>query len=187
VQPVRDTIRCLGALGPRNLRLAGEIADGFFSKFFAPEHAAVALDRSGPVGRGRPNDGGLRRGSDSAAGGRPRSAAAAEPVREHAALYRRMGTRQNSTTHWPAGWIRGGADGCSSCIGVGVRGRRRGRTDRVIDQTSLLGPAERIAERMRMHPDAGVTTLAVRPYSIGSRWIAACTPRSTPCWAGVAA
>ena len=58
-----------------------------------------------------------------------------------------------------------------------------------IDQTSLLGPAERIAERMRMHSDAGVTTLAVRPYgaSVAERVAALHTAVDAVHRAGVAA
>jgi hypothetical protein len=34
-----------------------------------------------------------------------------------------------------------------------------------IDQTSLIGPVERVAERMRAFADAGVTTLSVSAFS----------------------
>jgi len=51
VQPARDKIPMyLAAVGPKNLELAGEIADGLLGIFFAPEHAAQSLDH---VRRGR--------------------------------------------------------------------------------------------------------------------------------------
>jgi alkanesulfonate monooxygenase SsuD/methylene tetrahydromethanopterin reductase-like flavin-dependent oxidoreductase (luciferase family) len=34
-----------------------------------------------------------------------------------------------------------------------------------LDATSLLGPRERIAEKMTEYAEAGVTTLAVSPYT----------------------
>jgi alkanesulfonate monooxygenase SsuD/methylene tetrahydromethanopterin reductase-like flavin-dependent oxidoreductase (luciferase family) len=33
-----------------------------------------------------------------------------------------------------------------------------------IDRTSLLGPVERIADRMQAYADAGVTTISLVPY-----------------------
>jgi alkanesulfonate monooxygenase SsuD/methylene tetrahydromethanopterin reductase-like flavin-dependent oxidoreductase (luciferase family) len=33
-----------------------------------------------------------------------------------------------------------------------------------VDGTALLGPVERIADRMRAYADAGVTTLSLAPY-----------------------
>src|SRR5690606_26021644 len=46
VHPVREHVPLyLAAIGPRNLELAGEIADGWLAVFFAPEHAAESLDR----------------------------------------------------------------------------------------------------------------------------------------------
>src|SRR5690606_28184067 len=44
-RPPREKIPIyLAALGPRNLRLTGEIADGWLAIFFAPEHAGEQLD-----------------------------------------------------------------------------------------------------------------------------------------------
>src|SRR5690348_17082245 len=44
VHPVRaDLPVYLAAVGPRNLELTGEIADGWLAIFFSPEHASVSL------------------------------------------------------------------------------------------------------------------------------------------------
>lgn len=37
----------------------------------------------------------------------------------------------------------------------------------LIDSTTLLGPVDRIAERMRAYADAGVTTLSLAPAGFG--------------------
>ena len=45
VHPVREHIPLyLASVGPKNLELTGEIADGWLGIFFAPEHAAESLD-----------------------------------------------------------------------------------------------------------------------------------------------
>src|ERR671910_1184086 len=44
VHPVREHVPVyLAAVGPKNLELAGEVADGWLAVFFAPEHAAEPL------------------------------------------------------------------------------------------------------------------------------------------------
>jgi F420-dependent oxidoreductase-like protein len=60
VHPVRESIPIyLAAVGPKNLQLAGEIADGWLGLFFSPEHAAVSLDpiRAARAAAGRGADG----------------------------------------------------------------------------------------------------------------------------------
>src|SRR5215213_10077904 len=45
VHPVRAEIPLyLAAVGPKNLALTGEIADGWLAIFFSPEHASLSLD-----------------------------------------------------------------------------------------------------------------------------------------------
>ena len=57
VHPVRDGIPLyLAAVGPKNLELTGEIADGWLAIFFAPEHARRV---AGPH-QGRPREGRAR-------------------------------------------------------------------------------------------------------------------------------
>jgi F420-dependent oxidoreductase-like protein len=195
VQPVRDTIPLyLGALGPRNLRLAGEIADGWLASFFAPEHAAVALD---PIRAGRAAAGRTMADFDVVVTAPlvvgPDFAAAAEPVREHAALYLGgMGTREQNFYNALARRM-GFEEAAERVQQLYLEWEYEDAAAAVpiefIDQTSLLGPAERIAERMRMHSDAGVTTLAVRPYgaSVAERIAALHTAVDAMHRAGVAA
>ncbi|MCK8154733.1 LLM class flavin-dependent oxidoreductase, partial [Citrobacter amalonaticus] len=40
----RDLPVYLATIGPKNSRLAGELADGWLSVFFSPEHAHLVLD-----------------------------------------------------------------------------------------------------------------------------------------------
>ena len=51
VHPVREHIPIyLAAVGPKNLELAGEIADGWLAIFFSPEYAAESLATWAPAG-----------------------------------------------------------------------------------------------------------------------------------------
>src|SRR5919199_5932482 len=59
VHPVRAHIPLyLAAIGPKNLALTGELADGWLAIFFSPEHAALSLDpiRSARTAAGRATD-----------------------------------------------------------------------------------------------------------------------------------
>jgi len=158
----------LAAIGPRNLRLAGEIADGWLSIFFAPEHAGDQLAQV-RAGRGR---GGDLSGFDVVAslpvvpGEDP--VACAELVRWYAALYiGGMGSREQNFYHELA--VRMGyGDAARAVQDHYLAGRHREAAAAVpyefVDQTSLLGPPERIADRLAAYADAGVTTLAVTPF-----------------------
>ena len=158
----------LAAIGPRNLRLAGEIADGWLSIFFAPEHAGDQLAQV-RAGRGR---GGDLSGFDVVAslpvvpGEDP--VACAELVRWYAALYiGGMGSREQNFYHELA--VRMGyGDAARVVQDHYLAGRHREAAAAVpyefVDQTSLLGPPERIADRLAAYADAGVTTLAVTPF-----------------------
>ena len=157
----------LAAIGPRNLRLAGEIADGWLAIFFAPEHAAGQLEQ---VRAGR---GGDLAGFDVVAtvpvvvGEDP--AACAELVRWYAALYiGGMGSREQNFYHALA--VRMGyGEAANTVQDLYLAGRHRDAAAAVpfefIDQTSLLGPPARIADRLRAYADAGVTTLSVTPFT----------------------
>ena len=78
----------LAAVGPKNLELAGEVADGWLAVFYAPDHAAEQL---GHVQTGRDKVGKTLNGFDVVptvplvVGDDPR--ACADPVRGYAALY----------------------------------------------------------------------------------------------------
>jgi F420-dependent oxidoreductase-like protein len=177
----------LAAIGPRNLRLAGEIADGWLAIFLSPEHAAdqLAEVRAGrlvqsrtadrPDGAEDPAGGGGPGGFDVVAsvplvvGDDP--AACAELIRPYAALYiGGMGSREQNFYHALA--VRMGYEPAARTVQDHyLAGRYRDAAAAVpfafIDQTSLLGSRERIADRLRAYADAGVTTLSVTPFAGG--------------------
>jgi F420-dependent oxidoreductase-like protein len=171
VRPARKHIPLyLAAIGPKNLELAGEIADGWLPVFFSPAHAGeqLALIRAGAEAAGRSMDGfdvvptvPLVPGDDWTA--------CADAVRGYAALYLGgMGSREKNFYNQLACRM-GFAAEAAEVQDKYLAGDRAGAMAAVplefLDATSLLGPKERIAEKMTEFAEAGVTTLSVSPFT----------------------
>jgi len=168
--PRADIPIYLAAVGPRNVELAGEIADGWLAIFFAPDAADEQL---AAVAAGRARAGRTLEGFDIV----PSVpvvvgddvAACAELVRWYAALYvGGMGSREQNFYNQLA--VRMGyADAAREVQDLYLAKRHREAAAAVplefIDRTSLLGPPERIAERMAAYAAAGVTTLSVTVFA----------------------
>jgi F420-dependent oxidoreductase-like protein len=171
VHPVREHIPVyLAAVGPKNLELAGEVADGWLAIFFAPEHAAESTDhiRSGRAKVGKDMAGfdvvptvPVVLGDDLAA--------CAEPLRHHAALYvGGMGSREQNFYNGLA--VRMGyAEAAEKVQDLYLARQHRDAAAAVpfefIDRTALIGPKERVRDRLPALAEAGVTTLAVASYA----------------------
>lgn len=172
VHPVREHIPLyLAAIGPKNLELAGEIADGWLAIFYSPEHAREQLDHitAGRTAAGRGEPGDPLRGFDIVPtvpvviG--PDVEACAAPVRAYSALYiggmgskdknfynalaRRMGYEQ-AATEVQDKYLSRDYDGAAAAVPL-----------EFIDRTALIGPPERIRERLAAYAESGVTTLSV--------------------------
>ncbi|MEU9509173.1 LLM class F420-dependent oxidoreductase [Micromonospora sp. NPDC048170] len=160
----------LAAVGPKNLELAGEVADGWLAIFYAPEFAEEQL---ASVRAGRAKAGKELAGFDVV----PSVpvvvgddiATCAELVRWYAALYvGGMGSRQQNFYNQLATRM-GYGDAAREVQDLYLAKRQRDAAAAVplefIDRTSLLGPKERIAERMREYAAAGVTTLSVTLFA----------------------
>jgi F420-dependent oxidoreductase-like protein len=170
IAPVSEHIPVyLAAVGPKNLELAGELADGWLAIFYAPEFGQeqLAQVRSGRARVGKSLDGfevvpsvPLVVGSD------PRSCA--DQVRGYAALYLGgMGSRKKNFYNALA--VRMGfADTAAMVQDLFLSQRYRDAMAAVpfdfIDQTSLLGDRDRIAERFQILAASGVTSCALMPY-----------------------
>nr|WP_202897625.1 LLM class F420-dependent oxidoreductase [Actinopolymorpha pittospori] len=180
--PRADLPVYLAAVGPRNLELTGEIADGWLGVFVAPEFLPDTLAHL-RKGRERARAGGAG-GAGGAAGSAdltgfdvvasapvvvgPDVEACADQVRGFAALYLGgMGSRRMNFYNALA--VRMGyAEEAARVQDLYLARQHRDAAAAVpldfVDTTSLLGPADRIAERIRAYADAGVTTLAVLPF-----------------------
>lgn len=171
LRPYREHIPLyLAAVGPRNLELTGEVADGWLGVFFAPEHAAVSMDplRAGLLHAGRDADTvDVTVTVPVAVGGDVQ--ACAEPLNAYTALYvGGMGSRTQNFYNALA--VRMGfGDAASRIQDLYLDRRQRDAVAAVpfelVDQTALVGPKERIAERLHAYADAGVTTLSVAPFA----------------------
>ncbi len=160
----------LAAVGPKNLELTGEIADGWLAVFYAPDFAAEHL---AAVSAGRTKAGKSLAGFDVVPSvpvvvGED-VAACAELVRGYAALYvGGMGSRQQNFYNQLATRM-GYGTAAREVQDLYLSQRQRDAAAAVplefIDRTSLLGPKERIAERMRAYAESGVTTLSVALFT----------------------
>jgi F420-dependent oxidoreductase-like protein len=170
VHPARADIPLyLAAIGPKNLELTGEIADGWLAIFYAPEHAGELLAH---VSAGRATAGKTLAGFDVV----PTVPvvigddlqACAEPLRHYAALYLGgMGSRAQNFYNQLA--VRMGYEEAAGRVQDRYLARQhRDAADAVpfefIDRTSLIGPRERIRDRLPAYAEAGVTTLSVASY-----------------------
>ncbi len=167
VPPVRDRIPLyLAAVGPRSLELAGEIADGWLAIFFAPNFSAEQL---ASVGTGRDRAGKGMADFDVVASVQlsvgDDVAACADRLRGHVALYvGGMGSREQNFYNGLArrmGYDAAAREVQDRYLARDHSGAMAAVPHEFIDRTSLLGPKERIAERMREFAKAGVTTLSV--------------------------
>jgi len=159
----------LAAVGPKNLELAGEIADGWLAIFFAPDAAGEYLQH---IERGRAKSGAGLTGFDVA----PSVplvvgddlAACADAIRPYAALYvGGMGSREQNFYNQLA--VRMGYSDAAKTVqdlylDKKLRDAAAAVPQEFIERTSILGNKIQITERLRQYAAAGVGTLSVSPY-----------------------
>lgn len=171
VYPVREKIPIyLAAIGPKNLELTGEIADGWLGIFFDPSDTSETLKYI---------DAGLTRS------GRSRAeldvcvtapvvfnddhAAAIDQVRDYAALYvGGMGSREVNFYNQLA--ARMGFDDEARKVqelylAKDYQAARAAVPEEFIERTSLCGDDNNVRARLKAYADAGVTTLNVVSFS----------------------
>jgi F420-dependent oxidoreductase-like protein len=159
----------IAALGPRNLALTGEIADGWIGNAFLPERADAFL----PF---------LEQGVATAGGGRtladldrliPVAVEFTDDVDEAAARHARgyaftigaMGSK--GTNFYNAAFARQGfGDDVAAVQSLWLAGRREEAAARVPVElgwkTNLLGTPAMVKERLRLYRAAGITTLQAK-------------------------
>ncbi|MFH9608635.1 LLM class F420-dependent oxidoreductase [Streptomyces sp. NPDC017448] len=170
VHPQREHIPLyIAAIGPKNLEQTGEIADGALLIFPSAEHleeTAIQPLRAGREKAGRTMEGfdvsptlPLAVGDDVTG--------LADMFRPYTALYvGGMGSRKQNFYNQLAqrmGYEKEAAEIQDKYLDGDKAGAAAAVPHRLIDQTALLGPVERIAERMQAYAAAGVTTLNLAP------------------------
>ncbi|WP_018547660.1 LLM class flavin-dependent oxidoreductase [Streptomyces sp. LaPpAH-108] len=153
----------LAAVGPRNLRLAGEIADGWLGVFTSPE---AVMEGVAEIRKGR---GAVGMDGFEVLPSLP--TAIARTVEEAADLLRGqyvylMGIGDpDKNFYCEMARAMGYSTAVSAFLARLEAGDRAGAGAALplafIDRTALIGPVDRIADRMRAYADAGVTTLGV--------------------------
>jgi F420-dependent oxidoreductase-like protein len=171
VHPVREEIPIyLASVGPKNLELTGRIADGWLAIFFSPEHAGASLDhvRAGRAAAGKEMAGFDVVPTVPIAFGDDLDALAA-PIRAYAALYvGGMGSREQNFYNALAcrmGFEEEAAKVQELYLAKEYQAAAQAVPREFIDATSLIGPPERIRDRMHAYAEAGVTTLTVVPFA----------------------
>ena len=170
VHPVREHIPIyLASVGPKNLELTGEIADGWLAVFYAPKFAGELLET---IAAGRAKVGKTMDGFDVVPSvplvvGEDVEACAAK-VRPYAALYvGGMGSRDQNFYNNLAcrmGYVDQAAEVQNLYLARDYDAAAAAIPADFVDQTSLLGPVDRIAERMAEFAASGVTTLSVSAF-----------------------
>jgi F420-dependent oxidoreductase-like protein len=163
-RPIRPVAIYLAAIGPKNVALAAEIADGWLPIFFAPERMQVFRE-SLNEGFARAVSG--REGFDIAPMVEVRMgkevAACRDAVKPTLALYiGGMGARGRNFYFNLA--CRYGYEEAAHKIQDAFLADRREAAigavpDALVDEVALCGPRERIADRLQLWRSAGVTTL----------------------------
>ena len=159
----------LATLGPKNLELTGELADGWLGTSFMPEHARIFFD---------PIEAGARRAGRSLADldlqVHAGAVAFSDNLEQLVAQLRvplafsigAMGSRQHN--FYNAVFQRAGyAELAVQVQDLWLKGQRKAAIalipDELVFKTNLIGTKEMVRERLRMHQQAGVTTLSVFP------------------------
>ncbi|KGN32632.1 NADP oxidoreductase [Knoellia sinensis KCTC 19936] len=177
IAPTQDSLPIyLAAVGPKNLELTGEVADGWLAIFFSPEHSGEIL---GSISTGRQRAG--QGSEDDPLRGfdivptvpvvvTDDIEAGAAAVAAYSALYiGGMGSKEKNFYNQLACRM-GFEDEAARVQELFLAGQHRDAAEAVpfefIDATALIGPAERIGARVTRYADAGVTTLGVSPFAL---------------------
>ncbi len=171
VHPVRDYIPMyLAAIGPKNLELAGELFDGWLAIFYSPEFAPELLAN---IATGREKAMKSLEGFDVV----PTVPvvfgddveACAMPLRAYSALYiGGMGSRDKNFYNKLVsrmGYEEAAIDIQNKYLSKDQVAAMAAVPLDFIDKTSLIGPPDRVRDRLHAYADAGVTTLTVATYA----------------------
>jgi F420-dependent oxidoreductase-like protein len=171
IGPVQERIPIyIAAIGPKNTTLVGEIADGWIPTFFSPEHVAEfkgLLEEGAARGSRTLDDFDIAPTVQVSIDDDVDRAR--DVMRPFLALYiGGMGSREKNFYN---ALVRryGFEEAADEVQNLYLEGKKEEAAaalpPELIDQTSLAGPKDLIAERLAVYRDAGVGTLIVSPMS----------------------
>jgi len=176
LRPLRAEVPIyLAAVGPRNLELAGEIADGWLGILVSPEHLGESLSHL-RAGRARAVDPAVPLDVVASVAAAPSAGPSAaeddeagrlDGLRARLALYvGGMGSREQNFYHDLA--VRLGYETEAALVQELYLERRHREAAAAIprgllEATSLVGPPAAVRDRLVAYAKAGVTTLSVLP------------------------
>ncbi|MFJ1872681.1 LLM class F420-dependent oxidoreductase [Streptomyces chartreusis] len=172
VHPQREHIPLyIAAIGPKNLEQTGEIADGALVIFPSADHleeTTVKHLRAGREKAGKSLDGfDICPTLPLAVGDDKDVATLADTFRPYTALYvGGMGSPKQNFYNQLAqrmGYEKEAAEIQTKYLSGDKQGAAAAVPHDLIDQTTLLGSVDRIADRMKAYAAAGVTTLSLAP------------------------
>ena len=171
IRPAQEKIPIyLAVLGPKNVALAGEIADGWLPVFFSPEHTSTLR---GPLEEGAARAGrslddfricptvNVMIGDDLSS--------ARDAMRPMLSLYvGGMGSREQNFYNRLVSTY-GFEAAAQEVQDLYLAGRKSEAAmalpDELIDAVSIVGPRDQARERIKAYRDAGVETLIVSPMA----------------------
>jgi F420-dependent oxidoreductase-like protein len=170
VHPVREQIPIyLAAVGPKNLELCGEIAEGWLAIFYSPEDSGESFEavKAGRAKAGKTMDGfdvvptvPVVIGDDIDA--------CADAVRPYCALYvGGMGSREKNFYNALAtrmGYGEQAKEIQDKYLSKDYAGAAAAVPREFIERTSLVGPMSAVTDRLQAYAESGVTTLSVASY-----------------------
>jgi F420-dependent oxidoreductase-like protein len=172
IAPVQERMPIyIAAIGPKNTTLTGEIADGWLPTFFSPEHVAefrkLLEEGAAKAGGGKQIDDSFDIAPNVQVCIDDDVDRARDMVRPILALYvGGMGSRKKNFYN---ALVRryGFEEAADEVQSLYLDGKKEEAAAalpaELIDRTSLVGPKERIRERLEVYREAGVGTLVCSP------------------------
>ena len=174
IAPVQDRIPIyIAAIGPKNTQLTGEIADGWLPTFFSPEHVgefrALLEEGAARAGNGKAIDESFDIAPNVNVSIDEDVDRARDAMRPLLALY--VGGMGSKDKNFYNALVRryGFEEAADEVQDLYLAGKKEEAAaalpTELIDQTSLCGPKEKVAERLAVYRDAGVGTLICSPMA----------------------
>ena len=163
----------VAAIGPKNTQLTGEIADGWLPTFFSPEHVSefrsLLEEGAARAGGGKAIDESFDIAPNVNVSIDEDIERARDAMRPVLALYvGGMGSREKNFYN---ALVRryGFEEAADKVQDLYLDGKKEEAAaalpDELIDHTSLVGPKDRVAERLAVYKEAGVGTLICSPMA----------------------